>query len=270
LNEAAGAADATREARSISRVGRGFWPDGNPLNDSLIIGRSIRPDYDADPIRQIVGIVGDVRDQGLNRTPRPAMYVPVAQVPDGVTILNVRLLPIVWIARTTGEPHVLAPIIEKNLHDVSGGLPVARIRSMDDVVSESTAGARFYMLLMSVFAASALVLAAIGVYGLMAYSVKQRTQEIGIRLALGAGPEQVRRMIVRQGMTLATLGIVIGATVSFSVARVLAGMLFGVNPRDPAIFVSVPLLLAAVALVAVWLPAIRASRMTPMNALRYE
>jgi putative ABC transport system permease protein len=89
-------------------------------------------------------------------------------------------------------------------------------------------------------------------------------------LALGAGPEQVRRMIVRQGMTLATLGIVIGATVSFSVARVLAGMLFGVNPRDPAIFVSVPLLLAAVALVAVWLPAIRASRMTPMNALRYE
>jgi ABC-type antimicrobial peptide transport system permease subunit len=141
---------------------------------------------------------------------------------------------------------------------------------MDDVVSEVTARTRFDMVLMSVFAASALVLAAIGVYGLMAYSVEQRTQEIGIRLAMGAGPEQVRRMILRHGMTLALLGIAIGTTASFGLARVLAGMLFGVSPRDPAIFVSVPLLLAAVALFAVWLPAIRASRMTPMNALRYE
>jgi len=126
------------------------------------------------------------------------------------------------------------------------------------------------MLLMSVFAASALVLAGIGVYGLMAYSVDQRTQEIGIRLALGSEPEQVRRMILRQGMTLALLGIAIGATASFTFARVLAGMLVGVNPRDPTICASVPLLLVAVAFLAVWLPAIRASRMTPMNALRYE
>jgi len=251
-------------------MARRFWPNGDPLNDSLIIGRSVRPDYDADPIRHIVGIVGDVRDQGLNRTPRPAMYVPVAQVPDGVTSLNVRLLPIVWIARTKGEPHALGPVIEKDLQDASGGLPVARIRSMDEVVSESTARTRFDMLLMSVFAAAALALAGIGVYGLMAYSVEQRTQEIGIRLALGSGPEQVRRMILRQGMTLTLLGIAIGATASFSFARVLAGMLFGVNPRDPTIFLSVPFLLAAVALLAVWLPAIRASRMTPMNALRYE
>jgi hypothetical protein len=124
-------------------MARRFWPSGDPLNDSLRIGRSVRPDYDADPIRQIVGIVGDVRDQGLNRTPRPAMYVPVAQVPDGVTILNVRLLPIVWIARTKSEPHAVGPLIEKTLQDVSGGLPVARIRSMDEVVSESTARTRW-------------------------------------------------------------------------------------------------------------------------------
>jgi putative ABC transport system permease protein len=251
-------------------MARRFWPNGDPLNDSLIIGRSVRPDYDADPVRQIVGIVGDVRDQGLSRTPRPAMYVPVAQVPDGVTILNVRLLPIVWIARTKNEPHAVGPRIRKALQEVSGGLPVARIRSMDEVVSEATARTRFDTVLMSVFAASALVLAAIGVYGLMAYSVEQRTQEIGIRLALGAEPEQVRRMILRHGMTLAVLGIAIGTTVSFGLARVLAGMLFGVSPRDPAIFVSVPLLLGAVALFAAWLPAIRAARMTPMNALRYE
>jgi putative ABC transport system permease protein len=96
-------------------------------------------DDDADPVPQIVGIVGDVRDQGLNRIPRPGMYVPVAQVPDGVTILNVRLVPIVWIARTTGVPHAMAPVIQEDLQDVSGGLPVARIRSMDEVVSESSA-----------------------------------------------------------------------------------------------------------------------------------
>jgi ABC-type antimicrobial peptide transport system permease subunit len=198
------------------------------------------------------------------------MYVPVAQVPDGVTMLNVRLLPIVWVARTKGEPRALGPAVEKVLQEVSGGLPVGRIRSMDEVVSESTARTRFDMLLMSVFAASALVLATVGVYGLMAYSVEQRTQEIGLRLALGARPGDVRRMVLRQGMTLATVGIAIGTTASFSFARVLAGVLFGVTPRDPAIFISVPLLLASVALLAVSVPAIRAARMTPMNALRYE
>jgi putative ABC transport system permease protein len=126
------------------------------------------------------------------------------------------------------------------------------------------------MLLMSVFAASALVLAAVGVYGSMAYSVEQRTQEIGIRLALGASPDGVRRMVLRQAMTLAIVGTAIGTTASFSFARVLAGVLFGVTPRDPAIFVSVPLLLSSVALMAVSLPAIRAARMTPRNALRHE
>jgi ABC-type antimicrobial peptide transport system permease subunit len=198
------------------------------------------------------------------------MYVPVAQVPDGVTLLNVRLLPMVWVARTKGEPRAQGPIIEKVLQEVSGGLPVARIRSMDEVVSESTARTRFDMLLMSVFGASALVLAAVGVYGLMAYSVEQRTEEIGLRLALGASPDGVRRMVLRQGMTVAIVGIAIGTTASFSFARVLAGILFGVTPHDPAIFFSVPLLLASVALLAVSLPAIRAARMTPMNALRYE
>jgi predicted permease len=251
-------------------MARRFWPSSDPLNDRLIIGRSVRPDYEADPIRQIIGIVGDVRDQGLSRSPRPAMYVPVAQVPDGVTVLNVRLLPIVWIARSTNEPHLLSSAIEKELQQASGGLPVARIRSMDEVVSESTARSRFDTLLMGLFAASALVLAAVGIYGLMAYSVEQRAQEIGIRLALGAGPSRVRNMVIAQGMLFAVLGIAVGTMASFSLARVLAGFLFGVSPRDPVVFLSVPLLLGAVALVAVWLPASRATRMTPMDALRYE
>jgi len=251
-------------------MARRWWPDGDPLNDQLIIGRGVRPDYDVDPIRQIVGITGDIRDLGLNRIPRPGMYVPVAQVPDGVTALNVRLLPIVWIARTNAEPRALAPVIEKELQDVSGGLPVARIRSMDEVVSESTARIRFEMLLMSMFAAVSLVLAAVGVYGLMAYSVEQQTHDIGIRLALGARPEQIRQMILREGLVLAILGIVIGTLASFAFARVLAGVLFGVSPRDPAIFASVALCLAIVSLLAILRPAIRAAGLTPMTALRYE
>ena len=115
-----------------------------------------------------------------------------------------------------------------------------------------------------------MLLAAVGVYGLMAYSVEQRTHEIGIRLALGADRARVRRMILRQGLTLAAFGIAVGATASFSVARVLSGLLFGVSPRDPAVFVLVPMLLATVALFAAWLPAARAARITPMRALRHE
>lgn len=251
-------------------MARRFWPTGDPLDDHLIIGRGVRPDYEADPIRRIIGVVGDVRDTALSRNPRPAMYVPVAQVPNGVTILNVRLLPLVWIARTTTDPHRLGPAIERALQEVSGGLPVARIRTMDEVVSESTAGVRFHALLISVFAASALVLAGVGIYGLIAFSIEQRTQEIGIRLAVGAAPDRVRRMIIQQGMTLAVIGIAIGTTGSFILARVLAGFLFGVSVRDPITFISVPLLLAGTALLAVSLPAIRAAKISPMSALRYD
>lgn len=251
-------------------MARRIWPTTDPFNDRLLIGRAIRPDYEKDPVRQVIAIVGDVHDESLRVKPRPAMYVPVAQVPDGVTALNVRLLPIVWVARTKSEPHSLASAVEKGLQDVSGGLPVTRVRSMDQVVSESTARARFDMLLMTVFAGSALLLAAVGVYGLMAYSVAQRTQEMGIRLALGARPDQVWRMVIAHGMRPALAGIAAGTVASWMLARILANLLFGVSPRDPAIFVAVPLVFAAISLLAVWLPAVRAARIAPMNALRYE
>jgi putative ABC transport system permease protein len=251
-------------------MARRYWPTGDPLDDQLIIGRGVRPDYEADPIRRIIGIVGDIRDTGLTRTPRPAMYVPVSQVPDGVTLLNVRLLPIVWIARTSGSPHVLAKPIEDALQTISNGLPVARIRSMDDVVAESTARTRFDMLLMIVFAASALTLAAVGIFGLVGYSVEQRTREIGVRLAVGAGSRQIAAMILRQGMTLSAIGIAIGLIIAFAFARLLAGLLFGVSPRDTLTFMVVPVALGFVALCAVAVPALRASRCTPMDALRHE
>jgi ABC-type antimicrobial peptide transport system permease subunit len=141
---------------------------------------------------------------------------------------------------------------------------------MEEIVSQSTARSDFNMFLLTVFGGSALVLAAIGVYGLMAYSVQQRTQEIGIRRALGADASQVRNMVVFQGMRLSLAGVIIGIASAFGVSRVLATLLFGVTTRDPAVFVSVPVILALVALGAVWLPARRASRIDPLTALRYE
>jgi predicted permease len=250
-------------------MARRFWPNSDPLNDRLMIGKGMRPEYDQEPLREIIGIVGNIRDTQLTRPPRPAMYVPMAQEPDGVTALNVRLLPIVWLARTATRPLAAASAIEKAVRAASG-LPVTRIRSMEQVVAESTARSRFDMWLMTIFGGCALILAAAGVYGVMAYVVQQRTPEIGIRMALGANQSAVRSMVLREGMTFAGAGIIIGVAVSLSFARLLAGFLFGVAPRDPAIFTGAPIVLALVACAAVWVPARRASRVDPMVALRCE
>jgi predicted permease len=247
-----------------------YWIKGDdPLNARLIIGRGIMREFKDEPERQIVGIVGDVRDGGLNNNPQPRMYIPQAQVPDPVNALNVRLTPIAWTVRTQVEPHSLSARIQEELRQVTG-LPVSDIRSMDDVVSLSTSRQRFNMLLMTIFAGSALLLAAIGIYGLMAYSVEQRTPEIGIRLALGAETSRVKNMIILHGMTLAIVGVVLGVSFAFSLTQFITRFLFSVQPWDPAVFVSVPIVLTAVALLAVWIPARRASRVNPIEALRYE
>ncbi len=250
-------------------MARQFWPNSDPLNDRLIIGRMMRPEYDNDPVRQIIGIVGDVHAPGLARAVRPEMYVPVAQVPDGVTALNVRLLPIAWILRTQGEPYSVAAQVESELRKVSG-LPVARVRSMDEVVSESTARTAFNMWLMTVFAASALLLAMVGVYGLLSYAVEQRTHEIGIRMALGAAAREIRSLVVRQGIALTFIGLVIGVIAALSLSHLIAGFLFGVTARDPLVFCIAPLLLAVTAFLAIWIPARRALRVSPMTLLRHS
>jgi len=246
-----------------------FWPKGDPLNDRLIIGRNVMKEFADEPERQIVGVVGNVRDGGLNNDPQPTMYIAQGQVPDAANALNVRLTPIAWVVRTRVEPHSLSAPIQEALREVSG-LPVSDIRTMSEVVTRSTSRDRFNMWLMTVFGGAALLLAAIGIYGLMAYSVAQRTQEIGIRLALGADIGQVRRMVVFQGLRLAIAGVVIGLATALLLSRVLAAFLFGVTARDPLVFVSVPILLTMVALLAVWLPARRASKVNPLLALRYE
>jgi ABC-type antimicrobial peptide transport system permease subunit len=197
------------------------------------------------------------------------MFIPQAQVPDLANALNVRLTPMAWVVRTQGEPHGVSVAVQEQLRQATG-LPVSDVRSMEEVVVRSTSRQKLNMWLMTAFACSALLLAAIGVYGLMAYSVEQRTQEIGIRLALGARAAQVRTMVVLQGMLLSSIGIAVGVGASFASARLLSSLLFGVTTRDPAVFAGVPVLLGVVALLAVWIPARRASRVDPIVALRYE
>src|SRR5207248_7177352 len=159
--------------------------------------------------RQIIGIVGDIRGNGLNNDPAPTMYIPQAQVPDALNALNARLTPMKWIVRTRGNPLSLSAAIQEQIRQVTG-LPVSDVRTMDEVIARSTSRQRFNMLLMTLFGGAALFLAAIGIYGLMAYTVQQRTQEIGIRLALGAGTENVRSMVVLNGMRLAVAGVAVG------------------------------------------------------------
>src|SRR5262249_52845472 len=173
--------------------------------------------------------------------PVPTMYVPEAQIPNAAAALNARLAPIAWVVRTRGAPYSVSTAVQEQLRQASG-LPVSDVRSMEDVVSRSISRQRFNMLLMTVFGCSALLLAAIGIYGLMAYSVEQRTQEIGIRLALGADTGAVRRMVIVQGMRLALVGVVVGLASSFGLARAIATLLFGVTPRDPIVFTAGPLL----------------------------
>ncbi|MDR3699101.1 MAG: ABC transporter permease [Candidatus Sulfopaludibacter sp.] len=251
-------------------LARQYWKDADPLGQRIVIGRgSGVSELEGEPVRQIVGIVGDIRTEGLDARPRPVLYVPQAQLPDAESAFFLRLLPIAWVVRTQGEPGRLAGAIREQLRQATG-LPVTGVAPMKQVVWAQTGRQRFGMLAMAVFAGAALLLAAIGIYGLMAYSVEQRRQEIGIRMALGAESGRVRDMVVRQGMSLALAGAAAGLAAAWALARLMASLLFGVPPHDPVVFAAVPAVLIVVALAAVYLPAHRASRLNPMDALRHE
>jgi predicted permease len=246
-----------------------FFPKENPVGQQLLIGKGVGPQF-IEPARQIIGVVGDSRDGGLNNDPRPLMIVPGTQVTDGMTALNSNIGPMVWLVRTHGDPHQYISAVTDQLRQSSGGFPVARVRPMTQVVGNSTAREDFNMLLLTIFGACALILAAIGIYGLMAYSVQQRTQEMGIRMALGADRSRIRSLVVWHGMRLAIVGVVIGIGAAFGLTRFIASLLFGVKTWDPVVFVTVPVILSLVALLAVWMPATRASRLDPQQALRIE
>lgn len=250
-------------------MARQFWPDSDPLSDRLIIGRNVMREFANEPERQIIGVVGDTRDGGLNNDPGPMMFIPQAQLPDEANALNVSIRPMNWIVRTTVDPMTISQTVQEQIRQVTG-LPVSDVRSMDSIVVQSTSRQRFNMWMMTVFGSLALLLAAIGIYGLMAYSVAQRQREIGIRLALGAQVSDVRRMVVFQGMRLALVGVVIGVGAAFGLAQYVGTLVYDVGVHDPLVFTVVPIVLSLVALVAVFVPALRASRLDPVVALRNE
>jgi predicted permease len=250
-------------------MARKFWPNEDPIGKQITIGRGLGPEFN-DVTRQIVGVVGSVRQEGLSRPPSEATYIPYGQVPDGITLLANKIIPVSWVVRTKTEPHSLSAAIQREFLAVDRQLPVSNIRSFDQVLTEATARQSFNMLLWTIFAGIALLLAAIGIYGVMSYSVEQRTHEIGIRMALGARGADMLRLVVGQGMRLAVIGVAAGLLAAYGLTRLLASLLFGIKASDPVTFGSVAAILAAVALCACYIPARRATKVDPIIALRYE
>ena len=264
--------DTGKSARVViinDAMAKKYWPNEDPIGRIITIGKGIGREFE-EPSRQIVGIVGSVRETGLSDSEQPVMYIPAAQVLDSITMLANNVVPFSWVVRTSMDPLTLSTIVQKEFLAVDGQLPVSKIRSMEQVMAESTARQNFNMLLLSIFAGMALLLAAIGIYGLMSYSVQQRTQEIGIRMALGAGRSEMLRLMMLQGLWLAGIGVTLGAAAAYGLTRLLAGLLFGVKAGDPLTFSTVSLALVAVAMLASFIPARRATRIDPIVALRYE
>jgi predicted permease len=246
-----------------------YWPRQDAIGQRLTIGKGLGPEFD-DPTREIVGIVGDVHETGLDSDPPPVMYVPWYQMSDGLTKLGNSLIPASWIVRSAAATASLTAEIQKEFQAVDAQLPIAQVQSMQQIVSKSIAQQNFNMVLLTIFGAIALLLAAIGIYGLMSYSVAQGTHDIGVRLALGADRRDILSLVVVRGMKLAIVGLAVGVLGALAASRLLGRLLFGVKASDPATYVAVVAALAFVAFLACYLPARRAMRVDPLVALRAE
>ena len=230
------------------------------------IGKRIKPgisvfEDEETPWREIVGVVGDVKNRALNTDPRPVYYVPQAQVPFNQEIM---------VVKTTGDPHALVKAATKEVGTLDADLAVFGVKTMEEYISRSISTPRFNTTLLSIFAAVALVLTIVGLYGVMSYAVAQRTNEIGIRLALGAQTQDVLSLIISQGLRLVLVGLGIGLLGALALMTVISGLLFGVTAKDPMTYIVVSVVLAAIALLACYVPARRATRVDPLEALRYE
>jgi putative ABC transport system permease protein len=253
-------ADAPAVAIVSEAMARRFWPGQDPLGKRITPGPATSTSPD-DWIT-VVGVAKDVRQFELVADPKPQMYMSYVQA--GF------FAPRHLVVSTSVEPLGLAAAVRKTVWEIDKDQPVSNIRTMDEVLSESIARQRFSMLLLGIFAAVALVLAAVGIYGVMSYSVAQRTREIGIRMALGAQRSDVLKLTVGGGLKLVLIGVAIGLTVAFLLTRVMSSLLFGVSATDPTTFIIISLVLIGVALLASYIPARRATKIDPMVALRYE
>lgn len=236
-------------------LARRFWPDSSPIGGRIVL------DQPAGRIAEIVGVVGDVKADRIDREDWPTIYNPYAQVP--TPSMNL-------VVRTANPPLSLASAVTREVHQLDPDQPVADVRPMEEVLNLAVAGARFNTMLLGTFAGVAFLLAAVGIYGVVSYDVTQRTSEIGIRMALGAQPAQVRKLILGQGARLAVYGIVVGLAASAVLTRWMGSMLFGVSPTDPWTFTAISILLAVVALAASLVPSRRAMALNPVDALRHE
>ena len=242
------------------RFAEQFFPEQNPIGKRIRPGMSLT-DEDG-PMREIIGIVSNVKHESLRRDFTPEMYVPATQFPINFFSLVVRT--------DTSQPTALTRAIRAALTQIDPGIPLTRVRVFEEYLTQSLARPRFNALLLSIFAGVALFLTTIGIYGVMAYSVAQRRQEIGVRMALGAQRSDVLRLIVGGGLKLTALGVLIGITAVFALTRVLGSLLYGIGAFDLLTLGAVALLLSAIALLACLLPARRASGVDPMIALRSE
>jgi putative ABC transport system permease protein len=237
---------------------RTHFPNESALGKRLAFGRA---DDKQTKLLEIVGVVGHVKNYGVDEASRVEVYLPFEQSPVGAATL---------IVRASGDPGALTGSIREAVRAVDPELPLYGVRTLDDIVSDRTAQRRLAVTLITVFAAVALALAAVGIYGVMSYAVAQRTQEIGIRMALGAEREQILRMVLRHGTLMAVTGVGLGLVVAFVLARLITSLLFQTSAADPPTFSLVPMLLIAVALVACYVPARRATRVDPLVALRTQ
>jgi len=248
---------------------RKYWPEQDPIGQRMVIGKGLGADFD-EPARQVVGIVGSVTESGLAGGMVPVIYVPQSQSTNGLTRLGASLLPLSWVIRTSGDPLSMASAIRHEFESLDPQLAPSHVVNMDQVIAEANARQNFNTLLLTVFASIALLLAAVGIYGLMSYAVEQRMQEIGIRMALGADPGKIMRLVLGQGMRLAMAGTALGLAGAYGLTRLLAKFLFGVKPSDPLAFSIVAATLIVVTLLAAFVPTRRAMRVDPIVALRQE